>query len=202
MRRALIAVLTFLIGFPLAHAAFAQIEAEPTSTDSHALDVTVLDAGDPSGALAIEVGEDLSFDPIAAGGNAAQDVWMRIINDTTGSWQVTVDGDDLWSFEFGEPCDDTGCTRVPAGDETIPKSAITVHGGDHPWGGDDDAVVPCSGSLGTTPVVIATGHITGDIQLEDPMTGVELTIPVDARPGDYTTALTYTIMVLDPPAEP
>jgi hypothetical protein len=159
----------------------------------------------PANTLAIEVQDQLGF-AMVVGQTNSQSFWMQVTNTTSGAWQVTVDGNDLASYDWTD-CDEWGCyTRVPTDPlNTIPKSNVVVTGGDFCWSGEgcdpaaDGLVTAYSQALSDLgPVLIMQGTAEawgsfgfGPAPYEPT---VELTIPADAATAMYWTTLTYTIM--------
>jgi hypothetical protein len=173
-------------------------------TTTQEINVRVL----PTNALAISVDNWADFGGVVPDTTAHYDFWMNIINTTTDGWQVTVTGDDLYSF-FWEGCDEGGCYNPLPTDPlyTIPKSNLLVNGGDLDWWDMDDpsgdTIVPFSvtpGDIGTPSVVVqGTSFAFGEFGLDNPMASLDLTIPVDAEQmQQYRTELVYTIMPWTP----
>lgn len=213
MRRPLTTVLASLLLLQVTTTALA--DPPPLGpTASHPLDVTIVGDDDAVGpgedapaigalneaTLTIEVVEGIDLGPLHAGEAASAPITLRITNTTAERWQITVDGDDLRTYRTPDDCADRECPRELTDDATIPKAAIFFRGGDLDAGGDDDAIVPGEGALGEEPVVLMTGHLTGEFEPIEPRPEVQLTVPIDAVVGSYTTVLTYTIMA--EPIEP
>lgn len=159
------------------------------------LDVTVMGANEVS----IWVEEEIGFGTIVAGSSYTREFGMGVTNTwTDGTWQVSVTGSDLVSYEWD--CDDQGCTRVPDGISTIPASALTVYGGDQDNWSDENAIVPGSGALDTSPVILTgTAVAYGDIGIDNPQSSVELDLTsLTPDYANYYTELTYTIMHYGP----
>jgi hypothetical protein len=168
--------------------------AEPASQE---VNVHVL----PLDTLSIGVDEWAEFGGMVPGETRSNEFGLNIVNTTAGGWEVTVTGDDLTSFEW-EGCGEWGCSGAIPTDPlfTIPKSSLTVSGGDLGWWDSDegDAIATFAGPPGDIglPTTILQGSplAQGEFMLDNPMASLSLTIPVDAQPMQmYRTVLVYTI---------
>jgi hypothetical protein len=155
------------------------------------LDVEVLDAD----MLSIWV-EGVSFGGILPPATRSSEFQLGIQNTTTGSWQVTVEGNDLtagyydcheWD-EFGDECLHGEYVEIG----TIPSSYVTLHGPSR------EGVVGYSTTLRPSPQVFMTGAArTGEeyyLGWWDSPPQVDLEVPSDTPGGWYHTAVYYTIM--------
>jgi hypothetical protein len=157
----------------------------------------------PADALAISVDQWAEFGGMVPNETRHYDFWLNVVNTTAGGWEVTVTGEDLTSFDWGN-CDESGCYNPIPSDPlyTIPKSALVVTGGDLDWWGEEDpsgnTVRPFSGTPGDIAepltIVQATSYAHGEFGLDNPQASLDLTIPADAQPMQmYRTVLVYTI---------
>jgi hypothetical protein len=213
MRRPLTTVLVSMLLLLLTTTALAD-PSPPGSTASQPLDITIMgddtagvqSEGTPAdgdlseGVLTIEAVGGIDLGSLHAGQQARAPITLRITNTSAERWQVTVDGDDLRTYRTQDGCVGSDCPREMTDDATIPKTAVFLRGGDLAANGDDSAIVPGEGTLGAEPVVLMTGHLTGEFEPIEPRPEVQLTVPTDAVVGSYTTVLTYTIMA--EPMEP
>ena len=158
----------------------------------------------PANTLAIEVQDQLGF-AMVPGQTNVQPFWMQVTNTTSGAWQVTVDGNDLQSYDWTD-CDEWGCdTRIPTDPlNTIPKSNVAVTGGDSCWFGECDpaadpvvtAYAAALSEVGPVLIMEGTAEAWGSFGFGPPPyePTIGLTIPADAVTAQYWTTLTYTIM--------
>jgi len=190
--RLLVSLTSLLLVVPVATA----YGAEPATQE---VNVHVL----PSDVLAISVDGWADFGAMEIAEARQHDFGLNVLNTTSGGWEVTVTGDDLYSFEW-EGCDENGCYNPIPTDPmyTIAKSNLVVTGGDLDWwDGEDptgDTIRPFVGSPGDvgTPTTIlqATSYAHGDFGLDNAWSKLELTIPADAEVmHQYRTELVYTI---------
>jgi hypothetical protein len=184
IRRLFVSLIAFMLVVPAASAYAVDQE----------VDVRVL----PADTLSLEVDGSADFGGMEANQSQHRDMWIKVLNTTSGGWSVTVTGDDLKSFTW-EWCDQNGCHNPTFTDPlyTIPKSNLVVTGGDV-GGWDEDTIQSFSGSPGDigTPLTLlqATSDAHGEFGLDNPMSRLDLTIPGDAQESQqYRTVLTYTI---------
>ena len=193
-RRVLVALMALLLVIPAGSAYGANQE----------VNVHVL----PANTLAIEVDGRADFGGLLPGDTGHYDFWIKILNTTAGGWEVTVTGEDMYSFNW-EYCDQNGChTPVPTDPlYTIAKSNLVITVGDlNWWDAEDptgDTILPFSGSPGDialpTTILQATSYAHGEFGLDNPRASLELTIPADAEAlQQYRTDLVYTIMAPTP----
>ena len=193
-RRVLAALMALVLVIPAATA----YGAEPDETADQEVNVHVV----PANALAIWVDGRVDFGGMVPLEIRTQEFWINILNTTTGGWEVTVTGVDLYSFNW-EGCNENGCWNPTATDPlyTIPKSNLVIAGGDHDHWGSPAAIVSSSGPLGDSPTTIlqATPDAYGEFGLDNPRASLQLTIPENAEPlQQYRTDLVYTIMAWSP----
>jgi hypothetical protein len=213
VRRPLATVIASLLLLLVTTTALAD-PSPPGPTASHPLDVTVVADDDAEvqsadgpaagisneGVLTIEAVGGIDLGPRHAGEEASAPITLRITNTSAERWQVTVDGADLRTYRTPDGCVGSDCPREMTDDATIPRGAVFLRGGDLTADGDDSAIVPGEGALGDEPVVLMTGHLTGEFEPIEPRPEVQVSVPTDAAVGSYTTVLTYTIMA--EPIEP
>ena len=124
---------------------------------------------------------------------------MQLTNTYSGvGFEVVVDGNDLVSYYWDEPCDDNGCTRYTDGQYTIAKTNLFVQGGTLNW--DPEPITAFGTYLSdTAPVLImdATADAYGALDVAN-QPSVRLDVPLTADYADYYTTLTYTIQAPTP----
>jgi hypothetical protein len=159
------------------------------------VDVSVLEPG----ILSVEVEEAFGLGAVVPDQSTGQrHFFMQVTNTTDTGWQVFADSTDLVTFEWGEPCDERGCTPYPLqpGD-TITKDNLLISGGDLSWWDHENVdVIEASTVIpgyDAGLLVEGTSQAFGRLHLNEPDPSVELLVPPDAAFGEYITTITYTI---------
>ena len=193
-RRLLVSLVALLLVVPAASAYAADQE----------VNVRVL----PVDTLAISVDGWADFGGMEIGETRHHDMWLNIVNTTSGGWEVTVTGGDLTSFNW-EWCDQNGChTPIPPDPVyTIAKANLVVSGGDLDWWDPEDpsgnTIRPFAGPPGDVgspfTVVQGTSYAHGEFGLDNPKSSLDLAIPGGTQENQqYRTVLVYTIMAWTP----
>ena len=122
---------------------------------------------------------------------------LSIINTSSGGFAVTVEADDLESFEYGN-CDEWGCDRVPTDTlYTMGAHNIFMKGGDIGWD-DPNPFTFYEGYLTVPPADLfvlleGTSEAYGEFGIDSPHPSVQVDVPLGQEIAEYWTTLTYTI---------